>query len=725
MKTTLRQLLLTWLLTVPLLAVHSQTYNQIDESGNVSRRNERDSKNLNFNPHNNDTTTYKEIPRGIHVWTVDRRFGDIRPAEIDTMPHLFMRTVFNEGRNGEYNTIGNNFSARQNRIFNDRKLTGQFVFTDPYSYVNLQPDGFHFTNTLSPLTNMSYYSCGDKTNGEDRLDAKFAVNANKRLGGGFDLNYAYARGYFSNQNTSHFNATLFTSYLGDHYRMHLLLSTMHQKASENGGLERDDYLTHPEAYSESYSENEIPTMLSQNWNRNNNQHVFLTHRYNIGFYREKADKPVIDTLKADTLTDNTLMADSLIAQQPVTPAAPDTAKAKREFVPVTSFIHTLELNRFTRSYIAYKSPAEYYANSYLAGDSIHDDTHHLQLKNTFSVGLLEGFNKYAKAGLKAFIAHELRRFQLPDTLLSSNAQPQTPITKRWTEHNVSIGGKLSKTEGQTLHYNATAELWIAGEDAGQLKADFDTDLNFRLLGDTVQLAASAYFYRLNPVFYQRHYHARNFWWDQELDKETRTRIEGRFSYRKTNTQLRVAIEEIQNYTYYAMSYTRENNKVTALTAGVQQHGSNINVMTAQLSQQLRLGPLHWDNVVTYQNSSDKEVLPLPTLNIYTNLYLHFKIAGVLTVDLGADATWFTKYEAPDFCPQLNQFAVQQNANSRVKLGEYPFVNAYANMHLKRARFFVMMSNAANGTGNRMAFLTPHYPTNSSILRTGISWNFFN
>ena len=681
---------------------------EVPTTGNVNQRSQDNRRSQNFNPNSNDTSTTKPIPMGLYVWTVDRRFGDIRPTEPDTMPHLFMRTTFNEGQHGEYNTTGNNYTARQNRIFIDRRADGQFIFTQPYSYVNRQPDEFRFTNTLSPITNMSYYSCGDKTNGEDRIDALFAVNANKRLGGGFDLNYAYARGYFSNQSTSHFNATFFTSYLGDHYQMHLLLTKRHQKTAENGGISRDDYIVHPESFSESYSENEIPTVLSQNWNRNDNEHVFLTHRYNLGFYRELPK----DTTAVKAADDKEEQADSV---------------PKRLFVPVTNFIHTLELDNYRRSYIAYETPNKFYANTYLPGDSIGDDTRHFRLKNTLALALVEGFNKYAKAGLKAFVAHEVRRFQLPDTLLPEPAfHQQSPYTHKMTEHTVSIGGKLSKTEGKTLHYNATAELWVAGEDAGQLKADFDTDLNFRFLGDTVQLAASAYLHRLNPLFYQRHYHARNFWWDNEhLDKETRTRIEGRFSYRKTRTQLRVAIEEIQNYTYFGMSYDRLVDVVSNMQAGVYQKSGNISLLTAQLQQDFQLGPLHWDNVVTYQNSSDKDVLPLPALNVYSNLYLHFKVAGVLTVDLGADATYFTKYNAPEFCPMLNQFAVQQNAESRVELGEYPFVNAYANMHLKHARFFIMMTNLLNGSANRKAFTTAHYPTNSSILRFGLSWNFFN
>ena len=767
-----RLLTILCLMLLTLSSASAQdTYNQIDEQGNVSRR------NGNFNVHDNDTTKKnKEIPKGLKVWTVDRKLGDVIPAIPDTLPHLYMNTTFNTGFYGEYNTTGSNYTARLSRIFIDRKESSSFIFTDPYSFFMTEPEAFHFTNTLSPLTYINYDNCGDKQNGEDRLSAKFAVNANKRLGIGFKLDYDYARGYFSNQSVSHFNGTIFASYLGDRYNMHVILSTNHQKATENGGISNDEYIVHPESYTDSYAENEIPTVLSQNWNRNDNQHVFLTHRYNIGFYRQvpmteeeikarqfaaaskkekeqkeeqlemspvgasrdtkapkgRPDGAVIagkepprektDSLEADSTRikiDMQAMADSIRAKE-----IEDSIDAtmKKEYVPVTSIIHTLDLNNYKRIYQAYATPTDYYAESYytnLQGDSIADETRHLQVKNTIGLALLEGFNKYMKAGLKVFATHEYRRYQMPDTI------QWTPYQNTWTEHNVSLGGVISKTQGQTLHFNLMGEFWTVGEDAGQLKLDFNTDLNFPLFGDTVRLAAHAYFHRLNPSFYQRRYHSANLWWDNDLSKETRTRIEGIFSYDKTNTRLRVAIEEIQNYTYFGMSYANEDDLRTSMTANVNQASGNINLLTAQLHQNFRLGPINWENVVTYQNSSNKDVLPLPTLNLFSNLYLKFKIARVLGVELGADLTYFTKYYAPDFCPMINQFAIQQNEDSRIELGEYPFVDVYANMVLKGVRFFVMMSNVFDGSGNRMKFLAPHYPTNGSVLHLGVSWNFFN
>ena len=267
----------------PVCAQNTRQYNQIDENGTISQRGgENDGR---FNKHNNDSTRNKVIPKGTYVWTIDRRLGDIIPAIPDTLPHLFPTTTLNTGQYGEYNTTGSNYTARESRIFNNRSTIGKFFFNQPYSMVNKEPDTFHFMNTLSPYTRIHYDECGSTTNGEDHIDATFGVNVNKRLNFGFDLDYAYARGYYSSQNISHFSGTLFSSYRGDRYQMHFFFNAAHQKASENGGITNDEYVTHPESFQDSYTESEIPTVLSSNWNRNDHQHIFLTHRYNLGFYR--------------------------------------------------------------------------------------------------------------------------------------------------------------------------------------------------------------------------------------------------------------------------------------------------------------------------------------------------------------------------------------------------------------------------------------------------------
>lgn len=733
----------------------------------------------------------KEIPKGIRVWTVDERFGDTKAAVVDTLQHMYMNTTFTEGLRGEYNTLGNMGTARLNRIFIDRRNTqGNFIFTEPYDYIVNPVSDFHFTNTYSPITNITLNSCGDKVTGEDDFKAMFAVNANKRLGAGFRFDYKYGRGYYNAQSTSHFKYTMWASYLGDRYQAHFLFSTNHEKMTENGGITNDDYIKHPEIYTESFATNEIPTVLEQNWNRLDNQHIFFTHRYNVGFSRkvkmteeeikakkfamasqkenaeenakeearkkakeqgkkfdEKAydkqqgakftgrpdgakiagDEPAKGSAAKDIKTDSTRIAvngkaaaDSLLAVQKKN--AEDSLFYKSEYVPVTSFIHTVKFDNYRRIYEAYQTPADYYLNEYydagrLTGDSIYDQTKHWHMKNTFAIAMLEGFNKWAKAGLKAFASYDLRHYELP-TMEGG--------FEKYNEHVLSVGGQLSKQEGKTLHYNAVAEIGLTGVDAGTLAIDGNVDVNIPFLGDTLQVRGDAFFHRETPSFYYRNYHARHLWWENDLDKTIHTRIMGTLSFPKTRTKLRVAVDEIKNYTYFSQSYdiTEEGMRTGVMVTPMQESGG-INLLTAQLEQNFRLGILNWENQFTYQHSSKESVLPVPAFNAYTNLYIKFKVVKVLNVDLGADMRYFTSYEAPDYSPYMGQYTVQGNGENNVKIGNYPIVNVYANVHIKHTRFFVMMSHINAGQGDKNYFFAPHYPMNERVFRIGVSWNFFN
>lgn len=733
----------------------------------------------------------KEIPKGIRVWTVDERFGDTKAAVVDTLQHMYMNSTFTEGLRGEYNTLGNMGTARLNRIFIDRRNTqGNFIFTEPYDYIVNPVSDFHFTNTYSPITNITLNSCGDKVTGEDDFKAMFAVNANKRLGAGFRFDYKYGRGYYNAQSTSHFKYTMWASYLGDRYQAHFLFSTNHEKMTENGGITNDDYIKHPEIYTESFATNEIPTVLEQNWNRLDNQHIFFTHRYNVGFSRkvkmteeeikakkfaiaskkenaeenakeearkkakeqgkkfdEKAfdkqqeakfsgrpdgakiagDEPAKDSAAKDIRNDSTRIAvngkaaaDSLLAIQKKN--AEDSLFYKSEYVPVTSFIHTVKFDNYRRIYEAYQTPADYYLNEYydagrLTGDSIYDQTKHWHMKNTFAIAMLEGFNKWAKAGLKAFASYDLRHYELP-TMEGG--------LEKYNEHVLSVGGQLSKQEGKTLHYNAVAEIGLTGVDAGTLAIDGNVDVNIPFLGDTLQVRGDAFFHRETPSFYYRNYHARHLWWENDLDKTIHTRIMGTLSFPKTRTKLRVAVDEIKNYTYFSQSYDiTEKGLRTGVMVTPMQESGGINLLTAQLEQNFRLGILNWENQFTYQHSSKESVLPVPAFNAYTNLYIKFKVVKVLNVDLGADMRYFTSYEAPDYSPYMGQYTVQGNGENNVKIGNYPIVNVYANVHIKHTRFFVMMSHINAGQGDKNYFFAPHYPMNERVFRIGVSWNFFN
>ena len=659
-----------------------------------------------------DTTAVTDastIPIGLYQWKVTRRLGNIVPVPVDTLHAGFQNTNDPAGPTGQYNYLGNLGAPRMSRIFFDRKEESQFFFTDPYDQSVLRPEDVTFTNTFSPYTNLTYYKSFHNRNSEERFKSYFAVNANKRLGFGFYIDYLYGRGMYNNQSTAFFNGGLFASYRGDKYDLHFIFNNDNLKMRENGGITDDRYITDPLDMAEGkkqYESMDIPTVFNKVWNHNTSYHAFLTHRYNLGFYKDKEDH-----LNNDSLS-----------------VANDSIETAKEFVPVTSFIHTLELDFNGRKYITQDDAQnrQYFEHTYFGNDSI-DQNRRTSVRNTFGISLREGFNKWAKAGLTAFLTHEYRDFTLPDT----TDVPDQRVIKHYKENVIYVGGELLKEQGNLLHYKVLGEIAVAGEDAGQFRVEGNGDLNLNLLGDSVRLDVNAYIKNLNPVFYYRNFHSKHYWWDNsDLSKIMRTRVEGKLNFKRLGTTLRAGVENIKNYTYLAntsVPVTNSSGDIISFknNAAVKQHNGNIQVFTAMLQQKLKFGIFHLDGEVAYQKSSEQSILPLPELSAYGNLYIHAGLVkNVLQVSLGADVRYFTKYNAPDYSPVIGQFYLQ-NPENTVAIGGCPMVNVYANLHWKRTRIFVMMYNVNQNSGNSRYFLAPHYPISPRILKLGISWNFFD
>ena len=688
-----------------------------------------------------DTTRFKNkknIPIGQFQWVLEPRLGTVVDAENnDTVVHDFQKFNATDGYAGEYNYLANIGSPRLNRLYFNRDNTSdEFLFLQTLSFFRGSLQDFRFTNTKSPITNLAYHSCGNRQTGEDRVRAYFATNINKLAGLGLKIDYSYGVGYYYAQPNSMFGSTFYGYYRGERYNMHAYIGINHMKMGENGGIEDDRYIEDPLSLGQSYSPGNIPTMLDQTWNRNHEQHYYLTHRYNLGFTRliEVPDslKPtppsssellsdlpdsIQTVLRQDTLA-RKLAVDSLLQ------IWKDKQEVPKEFVPVTSIIHTLDVSNLKHEYLSHNTTAGYYSNLYFGdGKKMADVSHALSVRNTFGVALREGFNKWAQFGITLFGTHKLRTYQLMNEQWGAT---------RYTESDVSVGGELARTQGSRFHFNTSAEFWLIGEHLGDLNIDGKTDLQQHLgKRDTLLADVHVSFMHRKPTFFFRHYHSQIAWWDNtDLSREVRLRIDGNLRLKKFGTRLQIGFENVSNYTYFGMQNTlREGKKAESLlptdyshAVGVMQAGS-VQVFGATLAQDLNWKVIHWDNQVSFQTSSNQDALPLPKLNIYTNLYLLFRLAKVLRVQLGADMRFFTSYYAPDYCPAIQQFAVQDANYARMEIGSYPIVGAYANLHLKHCRIYVSAKHVNAGSGH--GFLVPHYPINPMTIHFGLSWNFFN
>ena len=733
----MRRILLTYILlfVLGLLAVQAQQpFNTLDNRDRYGNQVDPSTQ-----PDSLDTgTDVQSIPPKLYMWQLSETLGNRTIVPADTLALNFQNTNLVGGMTGEYNFLGNLGSPRLSRIFFNRQDDEPTLFMAPYSSFFVRPDQVFFTNSNVPYTNLTYYKAGNKINGEERFKSYFSVNVNKRLAFGFNFDYLYGRGYYANQSTSHFNAGLFGSYIGERYQIQAVYNNFFMKMNENGGIANDGYITRPDTMAEGkkeYSSTTIPVKMEQTSNRNKDFYVYLTQRYRLGFKRRvlkeeaqnnsvqqrfspaapttsiassiaPADSLATDSLATDSLPANNLaMGDNLsLDSLNSNHALPEDTNFVEEFVPVTSFIHTFKIERARHKYQSVSTPDE---NAYYNKQGVsRDSTTAFSVKNVFGIALLEGFNRYAKAGLTGYISHKFSRYDL------MNADSMT--VDRFTEQEIYVGGELAKRQGKTLHYSIDGEVGIMDKAMGQFRVNGNMDLNFRLWKDTVNLIVRGFVKNTLPSFYMRHYHSNLHVWDNDnMEKEFRTRVEGELNIDRWGTNLRAGVENVKNYTYLNQKAVPEQNS------------GNIQILSATLKQNFRAGIFHLDNEVTWQKSSNETVLPLPQFSVYSNLYLLTKLAKkVLTVQLGADVRYFTKYNAPAYTPSIQQFHLQPE-NDQVEIGGYPIVNVYANLHLKRTRLFAMYSHVNQGMGTRNSFLVPHYPINPSLLRIGVSWNFYD
>ena len=742
----MRRILLTYILLFVLGLLAAQAQRPLNTLDNRDRYGNQ--VDPSTQPDSLDTSTdVQSIPPKLYMWQLSETLGNRTIVPADTLSLNFQNTNLVDGMTGQYNFLGNLDSPRLSRIFFDRESTEPTIFMTPFSSFFVRPDQVFFTNSNVPYTNLTYYKAGNKVNGEERFKSYFSVNVNKRLAFGFNFDYLYGRGYYSNQSTSHFNAGIFGSYIGERYQLQAVYNNFFMKMNENGGIANDGYITRPDTMADGKKEYEsttIPVKLEQTSNRNKDFYIYLTQRYRLGFKRRVLkevaqnnsvkqnfaptaastamipDTAITDSLGMDRLGADSLGTDSLSAERlamkkslsldslnNATALAEDTNYVE-EFVPVTSFIHTFKVERSRHRFQSYSEPEGMYENTYFNknGSVSRDSTTAFSIKNIFGIALLEGFNKYAKAGLTAYISHKFSRYDL------MNADSMT--VDRFTEQEIFVGGELAKRQGKVLHYSIDGEIGIMDKALGQFRVHGNMDLNFRLGKDTVNLIARGFVTNTLPSFYMRHYHSNHFFWDNDnMEKEFRTRVEGELNIDHWGTNLRAGVENVKNYTYF-------NQKAVP-----EQYSGNIQILSATLKQNFRAGIFHLDNEVTWQKSSNETILPLPQLSLYSNLYILTRLAKkVLTVQLGADVRYFTKYNAPAYTPAVQQFHLQPE-NDQVEIGGYPIVNIYANLQLKRTRLFAMYSHVNQGMGTRNSFLVPHYPINPSLLKIGVSWNFYD
>ncbi len=704
------------ILLLGVMAVHSQTLR--DQEQRVVKSNPNKDKEKKGEAR-------AKAKRGIRVWTINDASGLSDSVAVDTTSHAFQNTTFTTGTKGFYNSLGNLGSPRKSKLYSLRPEMTDYIFIQPYDFFIKDINTFHFTNTYSPITNITYHECGDSDNGEDHLVAKYATNINKDAGIGFNIDYIYGRGYYDNQSTADFGFNLYGSIIKDRYKAHMLIFANYIKTHENGGITDDEYVKNPQKFPTNYTTKEIPTNLSKAWNKMHVNGIQFNHRYSVGYEKKKtSNNKVVTSAKTDsTQKKQTNVPPGAISareleKDEMQSRTGDLAKVQTKdssvFIPVSSIIHTLRIGANSRKFLANQSLANFYTNNYLDCDSVSEHFDNVLISNYLGLELSEGLNKYLSAGIRLFAKHDFNNYKMPGQQTRDN----------FTENRFSVGAQIFREKSSLLNYLLTAQTSSDGDSWGEYELRGQGVLSVKLLKDTVNLTLRASSINKKPTFYYRHYQSNYLWWSNNLSKQLSNNAGVTLESRRLALRLRGDIYNITNYTYFKTAIQNGAEGKHTINTEVAQASKNISVFAIAFDKDFRYGILNWENSIIWQTTNSKEILPLPVITAYTNLYLKFRIAKVLKTEVGADLSYFTKYYADTYSPALGLYA-NQPTEDLIKVGGHPIISVYANFHLKHTRFYLMASHLNYNKEGGTTFGAPHYPVNPFVIRFGLSWNFFN
>lgn len=631
----------------------------------------------------------KPVKQG-SAWTLDLPIGFHDPATIDTLLYNYQRQAVPSLADDAYISTGNLGAPGQSAIYFNRPQSSPFFFADALSVYLPTIRGAKYYNVYQPMTLVSYNTGGNKQTTQDRLRAVFAANAGRRIGITATFDYLYSKGSYTAQSTKDLTFGFGGYYRGDRYEAQFFLNHFNMLNKENGGITDELYITDPAQLQGGVSKIEplsIPVRLTGAHSRLAGTEVMLNQAYNVGFWRTVA---VNDTLNREV------------------------------YVPVTKFVWTFDYTGMTHLFNNTDTSQgnDFWAHRYLQTEGTRDRTTYASVANTVGLSMIEGFQKWAKFGLSAFATYEWRRYiQTPDTVSGLAHLPSglerlpwgTDVPHTAIRHHLWVGGELSRSQGTVLTYNAKVRVGLAGDVAGDFEANGRVQTRFRMLGDTVLIAANGRFENRAPSYLLKNYISNHFAWTNDFGKTRSLRVGGELQIPWTRTGLKAEMENVQNLVYFGYGALPD------------QHSGNIQIFAASIDQKLHAGIWRWYNTVTYQVSSDQTVLPLPALTVYSNMFLDFTAFRVLHVQFGVDCDFFTRYRGVRYQPATMTFYTAGNQ----KIGAYPLMNLYATCKLYKVRFFVMMSHINQGWFGHDYFTMRDYPVNPRKFQFGLSVDFPN
>ncbi len=645
----------------------------------------------------------------IYGWNLDEEFLVPERAPIDTLLSGFQQNkiVLEDFSSKTY--LGGNGSVYLSNNFFERNTYEGLLFLNMYqenfsTYRNTQ-----YINTRKPFTHLLYVSGGPKSEKEEGLTIFHSQNVNEKTNIGFEYKVLSNKGQYNYLNTNIKSFKAFTSYSGARYTLHANFNTNKYLGEENGGINDSIFLSEEKEhrlYETNFTGETKSPYKANVKNKIRYYDAMLSQRYKL-FTIGKAK---------DSLSPASTMAEPIISHVFCVRRSSKVYEDGENNNP--SF--PIYRNYYSNMINTYDSIAEFRVSNKIQLDF------KTKLKSKIIVGIYGSINhEYIRYNYNTLMDTNLLNMSAAekDTLVANSLFEfyQTPggdtiynIDKEKNLSNLYITAGIYGKFWTHIEGDFSGKVYFAGYKAGQTQLDGFLKTKANILKKPFELYVGGAIENIVPSYQLNNYYSNNYMWEQSLNSINKVSLSSKLAAPSNKFELSGDYALISNHIYFTDS-------LPVAFGGV------LNMISVGLEKEFIFWKFHVFNKLIYQVSGNKDIVEVPELIGFNSTYFdhtwNFKVTGgKLRTMIGVDIHYNTAFNGYNYLPALSMF--YQDINKK-QIGNYPFVDIWMNVRLKRTRFFVKYEHF-NSTGKRKDYYHAiSYPAYQKVLKFGLSWTFYN
>ncbi|NSW46050.1 MAG: hypothetical protein HPY79_09590 [Bacteroidales bacterium] len=353
-------------------------------------------------------------------------------------------------------------------------------------------------------------------------------------------------------------------------------------------------------------------------------------------------------------------------------------------------IHHFEYTKAKKIYADVLDTTFYFANRFIDSSKTYDSLYFRNIEN--QIGIAISNNLKTGSGISIYA-------------LSSN---QKTYSHQHPKNIDNMGtGMLLFYNNASFSAQLNFKYWINGYLKGNKHVQISTQKNIHIAQNDANWIFDVAYHQQAVDYFATSLYTNHFQWQQSLP--TTTEISTQTGIENESNGIYLNLKNIKNAVYF----------------DTQSHPQTINNNFMYASMILRktfhAGRFHLSNHFMMQYITDT-LISVPFYAGYHILYYENQLfKKVLGIQLGSEVFYHSIYQAVSYNPALGNFF----NNNTSKLGNYPYINIFANLKLKRARFFVKIEHLNYHWQKANYSMVYAYPMPPRSLKFGILWSFYD